>query len=172
MRGIRSFTKAEYEWLMEWMEQAIEADKEYGDTKRVKVGESLMAKLKRVQEPREAGANAASLESALIRAAGGKVVPTTRGGYARASRQATQVGATVEQMEEIGLWLRRQSWLTQPVTIIGVLNKWPDWYPKAKATAAPRGTKEGLGGEVSDLRPGSTGGSKSFGGGRPKAGFR
>jgi hypothetical protein len=145
MRAVR-FVKAEYAELVLLLKENTGPDNADATPKRTKLLGSVLAKLEDANGPKQAsGVNIGPLESALVSAARGKVVPTVPGGYARASRQALLLGATLEQMGEVGRWLSVQRWLTNPVTIIGVLNKWPDWYPKAHASMPPKGTQEGLG---------------------------
>lgn len=156
MRGVR-FTKNELETLQMIIGVAIEDEHEegYPNNRTLKDLTSARSKLSKASEPVEVGCDAAALERALISRSMGKVVETTRGGYPRASRQATQCGATVDQMIIMGEWLARQKWRTEPTTIIEVLNKWPEWFPKAKATANPLGTREGLSGKSKARMPDS-----------------
>lgn len=142
-----------------------------------KMDAEILKRLEKASDGNPAGVYVPPLESALIAAARGKAVATTPGGHARASKQALAVGATVEQMTEVGVWLARQRWLTEPLTILTVLNKWAEWYPKAHATSAPKGIAEGLGNggkatEAPDLGQASGGASKAPTHGRSPEGFR
>lgn len=171
MKGVR-YTKAEAAWLRWCVDREVKVAVENSDLQGVRLGERILDKMT-AAETAEGGLNVGPLEHALVGAARGKVVPTTPGGYARASRQARAVGATVDAMGEIGRWLSVQKWLTEPVTILTVLNKWPEWYPRARAVAAPKGVPEGLGGvQAADVRRGPEGGSGPAKAGRPPAGFR
>ena len=171
MRGVR-YTKAEAGWLRDVVTRWLSVDHGQRSVADTRLGERILEKLT-AAETAEGGLNVAPLESALVGAARGKVVATTPGGYARASRQARAVGATVDAMGEVGRWLAAQKWLTDPVTILTVLNKWPEWYPRAKASAAPKGIPEGLGGgQTADVRRGAEGGGGPAKTGRPPSGFR
>ncbi len=172
MKGVR-FVKAEYAALTSLIKERLD----FVTTKDAKLLGSVLAKLEKANDGQPAGVFVPPLEQALVSAARGKAIPTTPGGHARASKQALAVGATVESMAEVGLWLSRQKWLYEPVTILTVLNKWPEWYPKAKATAAPKGISEGLGGvrretETGNMGQGTSSGSSSAQAGRPKEGVR
>jgi len=88
------------------------------------------------------GISVANFEAALQRTGGAKVVPMGKlalGGYIVMGHQLAQRGITVEQVEAVGTWLKKQAWLRDPVTAEGVLRKWGDWAGKALAKpVAPR----------------------------------
>jgi hypothetical protein len=165
MRGVR-FTRAEMAWLRQWLDANRQADLDNADQKAVKLADSVLAKLDAAQEP--VGVDVGPLEEALEKAAMGKVV-RLEGGYARASRQAKNVGATPELMTLVGGWMGRQTWLHGPKTIIDVLNQWHNWVPKARATEPPKGMEPGLNAEAG---PSPTAERRQAQGRRPKAGFR
>lgn len=141
MRGVR-FTKDEVSLVLSTMAAVAATDE---TPKAQKWAKSVIKKLEDARSPQAPGVAAGPLEAALIAAAGGKVVSVGYGSYARLSRQATALNATPEQMRVVGTWMAAQRWLTGPLTIYTVLNKWGDWLARAKATAAPDGFDEGLG---------------------------
>jgi hypothetical protein len=51
MAGAIRFTKAEREWMRGWLENAVKADAEVGDTKAVRAGESVLKKLELAELP-------------------------------------------------------------------------------------------------------------------------
>lgn len=136
MRGVR-FNKAELAYLLDLLEYEIVGE----PAKARKLSASIREKLQKAQEP--AGVDVGPIEDALVKASLGKVVPL-EGGYARASRQAKAVGVTPELAELVGKWIARQHWLSSPLTLIDVLNKWHQWLPKARATEPPPGMEPGL----------------------------
>lgn len=140
MRGVR-FTKAERELIATWATNVVDSDK----TKAVAA--SVLAKIaEAVALPgNRPGVAAGPLEAAMIEGSQGKIVGVGSNAYPRISRQATALGATVQDAHKLGVWIAGQKWLTGPLTIFTVLNKWPDWMARAKATAAPDGFEEGLG---------------------------
>lgn len=171
MRGVR-FTKAETEYL----ERMVDAAGDPSDArlffgtmpspKEFKLQQSILTKLKAAGEPQQPGVNAVAFERALVESARGKVVAVEGGNatYARVSRQATSVGASVQAAAVIGSWIASQSWLTGPLTVFTVLNKWPDWLARAKAVAAPGGLPEGdLGPGTTQARPKATAGRRAPG---------
>lgn len=149
MRGVR-FTKAEAEFVYQRM---YDADVEGESTKTRKLAVSVMAKIRALSTPTEPGVNAGELERALVAASRGKVVPV-ESGFPRISRVATGLGATVAQATVLGTWIAGESWLRGPLTVFTVLNKWPDWLARAKATAPPAGVDSGIG--PGDLGPSTT----------------
>jgi hypothetical protein len=169
MRAVR-FTKAEATLLRSMLEfgSAWQTPKE-----RVTNAE-IVRKLDDAEGTAEVpGVSGAAIEAALVKTARGKVVPLASGGagYARASKQATQVDATVEDAELLGAWLARQGWMRDPCTVLLVLNKWVEWLPRARATAPPPEAKEGFNGP-GESGKGPTGPSGRGGGGRQSPGFR
>lgn len=143
MRAVR-FTKAEDRWLRDLVDHAISrlptGDFVFGEVKVAyaeKVARSVLTKLEAAGEPKKAGVNAGAFEAALIGASAGKVVPVDGSAYARVSRQATAIGATPELGAVVGQWMAAQRWLSGPFTVFTVLNKWPDWLARARATQAP-----------------------------------
>lgn len=172
MRGVR-FTKAEWHWLTDLVDyarcRADHGEMNFGEKKAARAREladSILTKLNEAAEPRAAGVAAGPLEKALIETSMGKVVSLVNGSkiYGRVSAQATAVGATPETARQLGAWIASQRWLTGPVTILTVLNKWPDWMARAAATAAPEGIDPGIAGDVGPgakaKRPSSTAGRR------------
>lgn len=160
MRAVR-FTKAEVAAIRACMT---------GGAPDAKSMSSVLRKLEEAEAEAPVGVNASAIEAALESTARGKVVRLVGGGlYARASKQATSVGATVEGARAIGAWLARQGWLREPVTVLTVLNKWGEWLPRALATAPPPAAREGFDGETGSGAPGES----PRGGGRGRApGFK
>lgn len=136
MRAVR-FTKAEWSWL--WQ---LVGDTRVSNNTAERIRVSVLDKLEALAQPKESGVDAGALERALEESARGKIVATNTGSghYARLSRQATALGATPEAAREVGAWIAAQGWLQGPLTIFTVLNKWPDWLARARATAPPKGT--------------------------------
>lgn len=158
MRGVR-FTKAEVAYL-----GALLGPGSCDHDPRL--DGSILAKVEAAAGPQVAGVNAGALERALVDSARGKVVAIEAGAgsYGRVSRQATAVGATPQAASVIGSWIASQSWLTGPLTVFTVLNKWPDWLARARATAAPDGLPEGdLGSRPPAPRPKTTAGRRAPG---------
>jgi hypothetical protein len=115
-----------------------------------KLRTSIVAKLDEAEGESPKGVAAGPIEQALVRTSRGKVVELASGpsGYGRASKMATAMGVTVADAEVVGAWLARQGWMREPTTILGVLNKWAEWLPRARATSGPTVTsarKEGFG---------------------------
>jgi hypothetical protein len=111
-----------------------------------KAAASALVKLDKAEEATPAGVNAGPLQAALEATSRGKVVPLAGpGGWARASKQAAAVGATVEDAKLVGAWMARQGWLHGPQTLLDVLNKWPQWLAKARATQPPPSAPPGIG---------------------------
>jgi hypothetical protein len=153
MKGIR-LTKAEVAEL-ESLDQAIS----FGDFGKCtgKAWDTFMAKVRAASAPAQTGVAVGPIETALVAASRGKVVPLVgHGGYARATKQATAVGATVEHAKLIGAWMARTGWLTGPKTILDVLNQWSNWLTKASATAPPPSAPSGFGEGAAekDAKPG------------------
>lgn len=138
-RGVR-FTKAEREWLRSWLPANVAAEE---GSKRAKLGEAVLAKLLASEEA-PATVDVAPIEEALVAFARGKVI-ALEGGFPRARVQATACKATVEDAKLVGGWMARQGWLTGPMTLLDVLNKWHMWLPKARATQPPPALQPGLG---------------------------
>jgi hypothetical protein len=164
MRAVR-FTKLECEAVLaalaDWTSNQDKAWQRAIDSARTK--------LEAAQAPEPSGVSVGPIEAALIRMARGKVVQLESGpaGYGRASKMATACGATVEEAELVGAWLSRQRWMNEPTTILGVLNKWAEWLPRARATVPPPATAEGFDG-TGTAGPGA-GGPGRRGGGRGSA---
>lgn len=118
-------------------------------TKEEQAARQVLAKLDAAHESAVTGVAPAPIEQALIATSRGKVVPVD-GGWARASKQATAVKATVEDARLIGAWMARTGWLTGPKTLFDVLNQWPNWLAKAKATAPPPSAPSGFGDAVAE----------------------
>jgi hypothetical protein len=137
-----------------------------------KAAARVITKLNEAEGDASAGVAAGPIEAALIRMSRGKVVQLAGGAaYGRASKMATAVGATVEEAELVGAWLSRQRWLNEPTTLLGVLNKWAEWLPRARATAPPPAAAEGFDGTAS-APAGTQGSGQRGGGGGPAPGFR
>lgn len=166
-RSLR-LTKAERDFLKKALGTAM--DWSHWGTKTVKTAAGLLAKVE-ASEERAPGVNVEPLEQALMRAARGKVV-ALEGGFDRASRQAGSVKASEELMVTVGEWMARQSWLTGPMTILDVLNKWYMWLPKARATQPPPGLAPGLGAGDRDDGPSPAAAGKAPAGGRRAPGLR
>lgn len=113
-------------------------------------------KLEASVAPAPKGPAAGALEEALVGAAGAKVARLAGpSGYARASRRAAQLGATPEQVAEVGRWVARW-WSRGPLTLLDVFAHWDTWLPKALAEQGPKGIPEGLnGGRTADLGQGA-----------------
>lgn len=138
MKAVR-FTKAEVTLIrhaLDWLAQ--------GQDKASREAKSIVAKLEAAEAPAAKGVNPGPIQEALVASSRGKVVEVT-GGWPRASRQATEVGATVDDAKLIGAWMARTGWLTGPKTLFDVLNQWPNWLAKAKATAPPPSAPQGFG---------------------------
>lgn len=140
-----------------------------------KVFQSVLDKLDAAEAQAPAGVAVGPVEQALERTARGKVVRLAGGqgggaAYGRASKQATALGVTVEDAEVVGAWLARQGWLREPVTILTVLNKWPEWLARARATAAPPAAKEGF--DAGSTATGTDGEGHGGGGRGRREGFR
>lgn len=166
-RSLR-LTKAERDFLKKALGTAM--DWSHWGTKTVKTAAGLLAKVE-ASEERAPGINVEPLEQALMRAARGKVV-ALEGGFDRASRQAGSVKASEELMVTVGEWMARQSWLTGPMTILDVLNKWYQWVPKAKATQPPPGLAPGLGASAVQGQDQEAGGKPPVAGSQSSTGPR
>ena len=163
MRGVR-FTIAECKCITEAMTSIGS-----------KASESVLKKLQAASAPDAPGADAGALERSLIEGSRGQVVKMTHGlAYSRASRLATQLDVTDEQMQVMGRWLFRQKWLTDATTLLGVLSKWVDWWPRAQASEPPAGVPAGLNGAKSggDVRQGAQAPGRTPAQRRPAPGFR
>lgn len=164
-RSIR-FTKAERDLLKliltEWADGTALV-------KMAKTARGIVAKVKASEEA-EATVDVGPIEEALVAAARGKVI-ALEGGHARARVQATAVKATVEDAKLLGGWMARQGWLTGPMTLLDVLNKWYMWLPKARTTQPPPALGPGLGTDAPDVRSAPPTGQAPAGG-RRAPGFR
>lgn len=145
MRAVR-FTKAELCVIEGALERAADGSGMMTGKDRSLVGaaKSALAKLKAAQEPAAKGADVGPIQAALVASARGKAI-ALEGGFARASRQCADMGVTPETAKLVGEWMARQGWLTGPMTLLDVLNKWGSWLAKAKATAPPPSLQPGLG---------------------------
>lgn len=121
------FTKSEITEIQSLAEVANAASPD-------RVYESIIAKCRGTLSP-EKGISIGPLETILLTESRSKCVKLATGtGYAAASKMATRLGATADDVRLVGQWLSVQGWLTPgSQTILGVLRKWDDWYPKAKA---------------------------------------
>ena len=167
MRGVR-FTKAEVALLHNVLTDAV---LDTGHMDAVRLAASILTKLQGASVQKAPSVQVAPIEEALVRTSRGRVVALAGGGgYARASVQATNVGATVAGAELVGAWLARQGWWKQgPTTILTVLTRWPEWLAKAMATEPPPSLKEGLGAHAGS---GATVAGPRAEGGRPPRGLR
>lgn len=163
MKGVR-FTKAELALLNDLLSMSED------DPKALKLKASIVAKLAAaVDAPK--GVQVQPVEDALVAASHGKVIKL-EGGHAIASRRCTDNRVTPEDAALVGAWMARQGWLTGPMTLLDVLNKWPSWLPKARVTAPPPLVAPGLNGVVTQGTPGQGRGGADrrpppgFGGGR------
>lgn len=159
MKAVR-FTKAEVELMrgaLDWLAQ--------GQDRASKTAQTIVKKLD-AAEAAPAGVNPAPIEQALMAAARGKVVPLA-GGWPRVSKLAQVNGATPEDATAIGEWMARQGWLRGPQTLLDVLNKWPQWLAKAKATAPPPSAPSGFGDGAGEKDAQSQGSTAQPGGGAP-----
>ena len=120
-------------------------------------------------EDKPAGVNPGPVQDAMVAAAHGKVI-ALEGGHAQASRRCTDMKVTVEDAKLVGEWMARQHWLTGPMTLLDVLNKWYSWLPKARATQPPPALPAGLGSDGAGQGPATTGGATK--GRRAPQGFR
>jgi hypothetical protein len=161
-RGIR-LTKAERAWLSDALGNVAWGGK--GE----KLSKAILDKVAASEESPK-GVDIVPIEEALVAAARGKVI-ALEGGHARASVQAKAVAATPETATMVGAWMARQGWLTGPMTVLDVLNKWYMWLPKARATEPPPALSPGLGADA-DTRPGPGTPGKPPTGGRSTPGFR
>ncbi len=109
---------------------------------------SVLAKLDKAEAPADVSIaefdGVGAIEKALISKASGKVVQLS-GGYGQAHGMAKACKATVADAEVLGGWLSRQNWMNEPTTLIGVLRKWNEWLPRARATQPPPSLEAGFG---------------------------
>lgn len=138
MRGVR-FNKAETELLLWWLGRAEEWGPATGKKGYGSLCLSIISKLQGASAPAAPKVNVGPIEDVLVASSRGRVIKLAGGGgYARASVQATNVGATVADARVVGEWLARQGWWKQgPTTILTVLTRWPEWLAKARASTAP-----------------------------------
>lgn len=166
MKGVR-FTKAEVACLRAWCDGELGHTTQTSDTPP-KVVRSILTKLD-AAETAPSGVAVKPIEDALIRTSHGKVL-ALEGGHAVASRRLTAMKVTVEDAELVGAYMARQTWMTSPMTLLDVLNKWYQWLPKARATQPPPSLAPGLGGDGIGQGPAPAG--KTVTGRRPAQGFR
>lgn len=173
MKSIR-LTKDEAEWLR-WLLRPEEMNLNSWSTKHVKMAASMRAKLDAAEAP-SGNADVGPIEKALVAGSRGKVIEMDRSGYGRASVQAGRMGVTPEDAGLVGRWLATQGWLRGPLTLLTVLNKWPDWAAKARASQPPEAALPGFGasgGESSaEAKAGASRPSEDGTPGRPAPGFR
>ena len=141
MKGVR-FTKAEVAVIKSAIQLLCSPWGSSGADE--KAASRVIAKLD-AAETAPAGVDVGPLEEALMKESRGKVIKLL-GGYAVASRRATQMKVTVEEAVAVGAWMSRQSWLTGPMTLLDVFNTWYQWLPKARATEPPPSLAPGLDG--------------------------
>lgn len=163
MRGVR-FTKAELE-LLNGLLVMVTPQATPG---MWKARNSIMAKLAAAVEAPK-GVQVQPVEDALVAASHGKVIKL-EGGHAMASRRCTDAKVTPEDAKLVGEWMARQPWLTGPMTLLDVLNKWYQWLPKARATQPPPALQAGLGTNGTGQGPAQAGPAPKVG--RTPQGFR
>lgn len=168
MKGVR-FTKAEVALLEAVFSPRADGSRTYDwscfGKDAQKHGDAIVAKVRAAREA-PSGVAVKPIEEALIKASHGKVL-ALEGGHGRASRMLTAVKATVEDAVLIGAYMARSTWLTSPMTVLDVANKWNSWLPKARATAPPPSLGPGLG-----TGQGPAPAGKATPGRRPPQGFR
>lgn len=148
------FVKAELGAIKAAIEFAAEAQ----DAKGKKLCASILAKIAAADD-KPKGVSAGIMELLLVQTSRGKVVKMVTGsGYARASLVLTRLGATEQDMRDLGTWMASQGWLKGSLTINTVLAKWDEWLPRARSQAAPKGVSEGFDGakttDVGQVPPG------------------
>jgi hypothetical protein len=127
----------------------------------------------KIAKAREASTNVAvaPIEQALVGASRCKVVPLVTG-HGQASVRAGKLGVTPEQAELVGRYIASQGWLRGPLTLLDVLNKWPQYLSKAQATKPPPSVPAGLNGGTSGAAPqGPVRAGQGSEAGRPAPGF-
>lgn len=169
MKGVR-FTKQEVAAIEEanTILRAAPADMPKGWS-------SVMRKIQAADAP-SSNAAVGPIETALVAASRGKIVEMDKSGYGRASVQAGRMGVTPEDAALVGRWCASQGWLRGPLTMLTVLNKWPDWVSKARATVTPSSAPPGFG-DVAGVKgeeatPGAARPGAANRDGRPAPGFR
>lgn len=105
------------------------------------VGARILAKLVKA-ETAPVSIDVRALENRLIETAAGRVIALCSG-WALASRRAAAIAPADDDIRAMGRWLSCQHWLTGPLTLLDVLNKWDSWLPKARNHALP-GVPAGL----------------------------
>lgn len=129
----------------------------------------------KLQDAQEATINPSiqPIERSLICGGKHKVIPLITG-HARASKQAGECMVTAEQAQLVGEWMFNQQWIKGTSTIIDVLNKWHQWYPKAVAwqEETKRGVKPGLGLSNVDTGPSTNKSGQGIKVGHTAQGFR
>ena len=167
MRSIR-FTKAEAEALLGLLAMRLTFPWSKPELRALA---SVQDKVVAAREDAGPSVNVGALERALLESSRGKAVALVPGpSYGRAAKQAAAAGATVEDMQVMGAWLARQGWMRDPTTLLGVLNKWAEWLPRARATATPPAAREGFDGP-GETGPGAAGPSGGGGGRGTPPGF-
>lgn len=160
MRGIR-LTKDEVS-LIEQVFNDSYFTSSMDDNKSFKARNSILSKISSAQAP-SVNPSIKPLEDILVSNAGGKVIPLSDPlGYARASRQAGLLGlndATGQDFATMGIWINTQAWIKTMngfLTILDVLNKWSQWFPKAKASNVNTGQSPNKSGQgITGRRPAS-----------------
>lgn len=147
MKGVR-FTKAELSVIEDALKSLTHGYEMEIDGAPKHPIHSIRNKLRAAVEAPK-GVDIRPMEAALVKAARGKVIEL-EGGHSVASNRATSMKVTQEQVEMVGAYMARQNWLTSPMTILDVLNKWFTWLPKARATEPPPTLEAGLGSSTAD----------------------
>lgn len=145
MKPLR-ITEVEARWLEELLHTWTL--KELWGGPALKCAKSILAKVRKVQEPSQ-NAAVAPIEQALIAGSRGKVVVLVTG-HAQASVRAGKLGVTPETAHLVGEYLARTKYLTGPLTLLDILNKWPSYISKAQATQPPPSVPSGFGREPGD----------------------
>lgn len=172
-RGVR-FTKVESGFLRNVLGVLSDESGTYDwscfGTKVVPTAVAILAKLDAAEGPKPvAGIDLKPVEAAFERTARGKFVRLETG-HAMASKRGLALGVTPETAELVGSWMGRQGWLTGPMTILDIFNKWHQWLPRARATEPPPELSPGLG--TDDTRPRPAGERKTPPRGGSTPGFR
>jgi hypothetical protein len=163
------FTKAELSCIRAALEFVADVQAD------ARAASGVLAKLDAAEVVATPNAAVGPIEEALMAGARGKVIALDRTGYGRASVQAGRLGVTPADARVVGEWIARQGWLHGPQTLLDVLNKWPAWVSKARATQPPPSAQPGFGDGVqvtgATTGPGTNGPGQGSSGGRPARGF-
>jgi hypothetical protein len=119
---------------VEALTQALAFFETYGEAgkKVVKGLSSLLAKLDKAQA-KPTGLALVDVEAALVRGAAQKYASWVAGNPAQMLASLQRDGATLDQLERVGRWLRRQEWLKGQVALPTVARNWAGWLAKATA---------------------------------------